>query len=127
LGDKRVQERLSKHHHAVPEEVQPLEQRRAYRVATNKPHKEVSNGYPFHKLTKDVTEKAKLKEEVSKKYLEIGREATGKEVEKTCPPFNFEHEMAKIKIYVSFNELIIKGEYQEQIIKMLKMGGPPIL
>jgi len=33
--------------------------------------------------------------------------------------------MAKIKIYVPFNELIRKGEYQEQIIKMLKMGGTP--
>jgi hypothetical protein len=33
--------------------------------------------------------------------------------------------MAKIKISVPFNELIIKGEYREKIIKMLKMGGTP--
>jgi hypothetical protein len=33
--------------------------------------------------------------------------------------------MDKIKIYVPFNELIIKGEYREKIIKMLKMGGTP--
>jgi hypothetical protein len=33
--------------------------------------------------------------------------------------------MAKIKISVSFNELIRKGEYREQIIKMMKMGGAP--
>jgi hypothetical protein len=31
--------------------------------------------------------------------------------------------MAKIKISVLFNELIIKGEYREKIIKMLKMVG----
>jgi hypothetical protein len=31
--------------------------------------------------------------------------------------------MAKIKISIPFNELIRKGEYQEQIIKMFKMGG----
>jgi hypothetical protein len=72
-----------------------------------------------------VIEKAKSKEEVPKKSLETGREANGKEVEKTYPPFNFEHEMAKIKIFVSFNELIRKGDYREKIIKMLKMGGTP--
>jgi hypothetical protein len=33
--------------------------------------------------------------------------------------------MAKIKIFVPFNELIRKGEYQEKIIKMMKMGGTP--
>ena len=67
-------------------------------------------------------EKEKLKEEVPKKTLEARREAGGKEVEKVCPPFNFEHEMAKIKIFISFNKVIRKGEYQEHIIKMLKMG-----
>jgi hypothetical protein len=72
-------------------------------------------------------EKAKSKEEAPKKVSETGREASGKEVEKTCPPFNFKHEMAKIKIFVLFNELIRKGEYQEKIIKMLKMGGTPII
>jgi hypothetical protein len=73
--------------------------------------------------TKDAIEKSKLREEVPKKALEIGREVSRKEVEKTCPPFNFEHEMAKIKISVPFNELIRKGEYREKIIKMMKMGG----
>jgi hypothetical protein len=33
-----------------------------------------------------------------RKAPETSREAGGKEVEKVCPPFNFEHEMAKIKI-----------------------------
>jgi hypothetical protein len=33
--------------------------------------------------------------------------------------------MEKIKISVPFNELIRKGEYHEQIIKMMKMGGIP--
>jgi hypothetical protein len=33
--------------------------------------------------------------------------------------------MEKIKISVPFNELIRKGEYREQIIKMLKTGGAP--
>jgi hypothetical protein len=47
---------------------------------------------------KDATEKVKSKEEVPKKSPETGRETSGKEVEKTCSPFNFEHEMAKIKI-----------------------------
>jgi len=65
-------------------------------------------------MTKDVTEKEKSKEEAPKKTLEERREAGGKEVEKVCPPFNFEHEMAKIKIFVPFNGLIRKVEYQEQ-------------
>jgi hypothetical protein len=60
-------------------------------------------------VTKDVTEKSKSKADIPKKAPETGREASGKEVEKTCPPFNFEHEMAKIKIFVSFNELIRNG------------------
>jgi hypothetical protein len=33
--------------------------------------------------------------------------------------------MAKITISIPFNELIKKGEYREQIIKMLKMGQTP--
>jgi hypothetical protein len=33
--------------------------------------------------------------------------------------------MAKIKIFVPFNELIRKGEYHEQIIKILKVGRTP--
>ena len=78
-------------------------------------------------MTKDVTKKAKSKEEVPKKSPEIGQETSGKEVEKTCPPFNFEHDMAKIKIFVPLNELIIKGEYREQIFKIIKMGGHHIL
>ena len=44
-----------------------------------------------------------------------------KEVEKTSSSFNFESEMAKIKIYVPFNELIKNNEYRNQIIKMIKM------
>jgi hypothetical protein len=70
-------------------------------------------------------EKAKSKEEGPKKTLDASRKASGKEVDKVCPPFNFEHERAKIKIYVLFNELIRKGEYWEQIIKMMKMAGNP--
>jgi hypothetical protein len=33
--------------------------------------------------------------------------------------------MEKIKISIPFNELIRKGEYLEQMIKMMEMGGPP--
>jgi hypothetical protein len=36
-------------------------------------------------------------------------------------PFNFEREMAKIKIYVWFNEVIKNGEYRNEIIKMINM------
>jgi hypothetical protein len=75
--------------------------------------------------TKDVTEKAKSKEEVPRRASETSRETCTKEVEKVSPPFNFENEMAKIKISVPFNELIKKGEYRDQIIKMLNMGGTP--
>jgi hypothetical protein len=45
-----------------------------------------------------------------------------KEVEKTSSSFDFESEMAKIKILVPFNELIKNNEYINQIIKMLNMG-----
>jgi hypothetical protein len=55
---------------------------------------------------KDVMEKVNSKEESPKKTLEAIREAGGKEVKKVYPPFNFQHEMAKIKIFVPFNELI---------------------
>jgi hypothetical protein len=65
------------------------------------------------------------KKEIPRKSLERGWETSGKEIEKSCPPFNFEHEMEKIKISVPLNELIRKGEYWEKIIKMLKMGGAP--
>ena len=34
-----------------------------------------------------------------------------KEVEKTSSSFNFESDMAKIKIYVPFNELIKNNDY----------------
>jgi hypothetical protein len=54
--------------------------------------------YCLFLAAKDATEKVKSKEEVPKKASETGRETSGKEVEKTCPPFNFEHKMAKIKI-----------------------------
>jgi hypothetical protein len=66
----------------------------------------------LYSVTKDAMEKAKSKEEVSKKAPETGGEASGKEVEKTYPPFNFEDEMEKIKIFVPFNQLIRKGEYR---------------
>jgi hypothetical protein len=33
--------------------------------------------------------------------------------------------MAKIKIFVPFNELIRNDKYREKIIKILKMGGTP--
>ena len=48
-----------------------------------------------------------------------------KEVEKDLSPFNFESEMAKIKIYILFNELIKNGEYRNHIMKMIKMEGSP--
>jgi hypothetical protein len=76
-----------------------------------------------------VTEKGKSKEEALKKAPEASRETGVKEVDKVPPPppppFNFENEMAKIKIFVPFNELIKKGEYRDQIIKMLKMEETP--
>jgi hypothetical protein len=76
-------------------------------------------------VTKEAMEKAKSKEDAPKKAQETGREASEKEVEKVCSPFNFEHEMAKIKIFVLFNEIIRKGDYREKIIQMLKMRGNP--
>jgi hypothetical protein len=68
-----------------------------------------------------VQEKGKQQEEPPKKVPEMQRNVIIKEVEKIQSPFNFENEMAKIKIYVPFNELIKNVEYRSQIIKMLKM------
>jgi ribonuclease HI len=65
-------------------------------------------------------DKGKQKEEPQKRILEARKETVTKEVEKTSSSFNFESEMAKIKIYVPFNELIKNSEYRNQIIKMLK-------
>jgi hypothetical protein len=78
-------------------------------------------------VAKDVAEKMNSKQEIPKKAPETSRKTSKKEVEKACPPFNFEHEMEKIKIFVPFNELIRKGEYREKIIKMMKKGGALIL
>jgi hypothetical protein len=66
-------------------------------------------------------EKGKQKEEPQKKVPETRKETIIKEVEKTSSYFNFESEMAKIKISVPFNEMIKNSEYRNQIIKMLKM------
>ena len=72
-------------------------------------------------VAKDTVEKGKQKEEPQKRLL-TGKEVVTKEVEKTPSSFDFESEMAKIKISVPFNELIKNSEYRNQIIKMLKMG-----
>jgi hypothetical protein len=66
---------------------------------------------------KDLTEKAKSKEDVPKKALKIVQQASGKEVEKTCPPFNFEHEMA-IDIEVGSSKsmnLLERGKYLREV------------
>jgi hypothetical protein len=60
-------------------------------------------------VTKDAMEKENLKEEALKKNPYTSQEASGKAVEKVCPPFNFEHEMDKIKISISFNENVENG------------------
>jgi hypothetical protein len=113
---------------------------RSKKASSRKSHKGASTENPIRKppadtpstsrlkqdnLTKDATEKEKSKEEVPRKAPETSWETCIKEVEKVSPPFNFENEMAKIKISIPFNELIKKGEYRDQIIKMLKMGGTP--
>ena len=69
---------------------------------------------------KGTVDKGKQKEEPQKKILEERTKTFTKEVEKTPSSFNFESEMAKIKIFVPFNELIKNSEYRNQIIKMLK-------
>jgi hypothetical protein len=74
-----------------------------------------------YSAAKDTVEKGKQKEEPQKKLL-TRKEMVTKEVEKTSSSFDFESEMAKIKISVPFNELIKNSEYINQIIKMLKMG-----
>ena len=86
------------------------------------PTKEAQNNTPSSShpkndsVAKDVVEKGKHKEEPPNKVLEIRKETIIKEVEKTSSSFNFESEMAKIKISVPFNELIKNSEYRNQII-----------
>jgi hypothetical protein len=63
-------------------------------------------------VAKDVVEKGKQKEEPRKKVPEPRKEIVIKEVEKTSSSFNFESEMAKIKISVPFNELINNSDYR---------------
>jgi hypothetical protein len=100
-----------------PQQTNPIREPLADTPSTSRPKKD--------NPTKDATEKGKSKEEVPRKAPETSRETGVKEVEKVSPPFNFENEMAKIKISIPFNELIKKGEYRDQIIKMLKMGETP--
>ena len=69
---------------------------------------------------KGTMDKGKHKAEPQKKLLEARKETVTKEVEKTSSSFNFESEMAKIKIYVPFNELIKNSDYRNQIIKCLR-------
>jgi hypothetical protein len=66
-------------------------------------------------------DKGKQTEEPQKKVPETRKDIFIKEVEKPSSSFNFESEMAMIKIFVPFNELIKNTEYRNQIIKMLKM------
>jgi hypothetical protein len=66
-------------------------------------------------------EKGKQKEEPPNKVPEVIKETVIKEVERPSSSFNFESEMAKIKMYVPFNELTRNSEYRNQIINMLKM------
>jgi hypothetical protein len=63
-------------------------------------------------VAKDVVSKGKKKEESQKNIPETRKETVTKEVEKTSSSFNFESEMAKIKISLPFNELIKKNEYR---------------
>jgi hypothetical protein len=70
---------------------------------------------------KGNVDKGKKKEEPQKKILEMGKETVTKEVDKTSSSSNFKGEMAKIKIFVPFNELIKNSEYRNRIIKMIKM------
>jgi hypothetical protein len=72
-----------------------------------------------------VMEKGKSKEESLKKVLEVSKETGIKEVYKAPPPFKFENKMEKIKISIPCNEVIKKGEYRDQIIKMLNMEEAP--
>jgi hypothetical protein len=91
------------------------------------PTKESQNNTPSSSwpkkdsVAKDVVEKGKQKEEPPKKVPETTKETVIEEIEKTSSSFNFESEMAKIKIYVPFNGLIKNSEYRNQIIKMIKM------
>ena len=79
-----------------------------------------SSNEPKNKIhVKDVQVKGKQQEEPPKKVPEMQRNVIIKEVEKIQPPFNFENEKTKIKIYIPFNELIKNVEYRSQIIKML--------
>lgn len=43
-----------------------------------------------------------------------------KEIEKSQNLFNLENEIAKIKMYVPFNEILNNAEYRGQINKMLR-------
>jgi hypothetical protein len=91
------------------------------------PTKEAQNSIPSSShpkrdsATKEVVDKGKQKEESHKKVPGTRKETVIKDIEKTSSSFNFESEMAKINIFVPFNELIKNGEYRNQIIKMLKM------
>jgi hypothetical protein len=91
------------------------------------PTKEYKNNTPSpsqpkkDSIAKDIVKKGKQKEEPPNKVPEVRNETVIKEVEKTSSSFNFESEMAKIKISVPFNELIKNSEYINQIIKMLKI------
>jgi hypothetical protein len=91
------------------------------------PTKEDQNNIPSSSQPKEeyvakyVVEKGKEKEEPHKKVPEIRKETIIKDVEKTSSSFNFESEMAKIKIFIPFNELIKNSEYRNQIINMLNM------
>jgi hypothetical protein len=86
---------------AKPQQMNPIRKLLEDTPSTSRPRPDST--------TKDMMEKDNSKEEAPKKTLEAHREAGGKEVEKFCLPFNFEQEMAKIKIFVLFNEIIRKG------------------
>jgi hypothetical protein len=96
--------------------------------SSSQPKKDSSTKYSTAKdstvknyAAKDIVEKGKQKEEPQKQLL-TRKEISSKEVEKTPSSFDFESEMAKIKISVPFNELIKNNEYINHIINILKTG-----
>jgi hypothetical protein len=84
-----------------PQQTNPIRETLADTPSMSRPKKD--------NPTKDVAGKGKSKEEFPRKAPKNKLGDRRQVVRQGLPPFNFENKMAKIKIFVPFNELIKKG------------------
>jgi hypothetical protein len=87
-------------------------------IIVNKPENTKEKLLDKHVANKEQKEEKIPPQEPPEKILDNRKEIVL--VETTIRPFNFESEVAKMKLSLPFNEICRNSEYRKQLIKMLK-------